>query len=172
MDKGKKGQIILNNTDLRSAMEIFDSFPSRYNNYYHKNLDGRWKCEILEKTEDTLQLRLVDHIYEPPRGKNVHSESPIFHITLIQERENVSVNYKYKWNKTTFTLAFSYCLLVLLIFASGLYMISCDYSNIAYLIPLCNSVVLLSIGLVWLIRGKEHDELTICVFHELIDKNF
>lgn len=172
MKNQNNGRIVFRNTVILEVMGLISDFPRRYHNYYHRYPDGRWKCELLDQTTNTVQLRLVDQIYEPPRGIHVQSESPVFHISLHQESCNVILRYKYKWNKLTFVLGCFYTFVALLMFALGLYMISVEFSKSGYIVPLFLSAFLLVLELVWLIRKKKHDQLTIRVFHELLHKNF
>ena len=172
MNKSKNGQIVLHNTDVITVMGIISDLPLRYHNYSRKDLAGCWKCEVLAQTAITARLRFVDRIYEPPRGKEIQSEAPIFHVVLCQKSNDVIVNYAYKWNRLTFILACFYALVALLMFAQGIYMVSGGFSRFGNLMLLFLSVGLWTIGLLWLIRAKKHDELTIRVFCELLLKSF
>lgn len=166
----RKGCFILKDMTVKIVEDTLLGFPKRYGHYIDKNSNSIWFCDVMGYTSENLTLQLVDKNFEPPRGK-VKSDAPIFYISLEQKYSDVLLKYDFRWKKwkRVFVSMIS-------ILCAVICLICLLYS---ILNPKFDAFVLLSLWIVepvllivWAIKNKKHNDLTLIVFIQLLKKNF
>ncbi len=167
----RNGRLLLCNTTISMARDTIAGFPRRYHSHSQKGFSGLWKCVLLRASETMIQLQLVDDRFETPRGQNVPSEAPIFHIVLEQVGSDVMLVFRYKWKKLIclFVGFFMFVILTSLLLTLHLY-VSGDLKT-AWM-PFAVAIFLLSLGILWWKSNVRHDALAVKMFIELLRKNF
>lgn len=172
MNYSRNSCVVLHNTTVLEVQNTISDFPRRYHNYYQKGLNGRWKCKLLKSKDNTMQLQLIDRIFEKPRGLNVPSEAPVFHISLKQADSDVILVFRYKWQKWILILVGFFTLVALLSLILALYLFRHTAIKLKAIIPFCLATFLLFLQITWLKSSSKHDLLVLQIFIELLHKNF
>ena len=164
------GKILLINTNTTNAHAVISGFSTRYHNYHSNSWPGIWECRLIKSSNRDIQLQLIDRIYEPPRGIKT-SESPIIHITLARNGDNVVLTFCLRQQFHISIIFLLYLAFTLIMLFFSLVIFSKQY-YFAGVIPFFCSLILISIALVWSIRNYNHNPKIILVFNEILRKNF
>lgn len=166
----RSGYVVAKDVTVDIVESVLLDFPRRYKHYYVKNSKSIWNCNFIKRDNENIVLQLVDKNFEPPKG-NVKSDAPIFYISFEQSDKDVLIKYHLQWKKwkRVFVSVISIlCALICLM-----------YLFYAITNPVLDEFILLGLWLlaplmliVWMIKNKKHDDLTMCTFIELLNKNF
>jgi len=163
-------KILLSNTTVSQVHAVISGFSSRYRNYRSNDLPGVWECRKGKCNGEIIQLQLIDRIYEPPRGIKT-SESPILHIFLAEDGDNVSLTYYIRWKLSVTILYLLYCVVTLSMLSISLFWLFSQYFAEGGIMLAC-SLILAGIAVVWLFRECTHNVFIKRIFLEILCKNF
>ena len=144
-------------------------FPKRYHHYKLPKRKNIWVFSVVSQDKDRAVIQLIDKTFEPPRGR-VRSDQPYIYLKFQQNGEDAMLTYRLVWQKRkTALLILGCCILLVLSLAN----IVCGLRSSNNLIL---GAALMMIGIcsfiLWLVQNKRHDQLTVTIFEEIMQKNF
>lgn len=168
MKRGKT--YIINDITIEKVLEELLRFQDRYRYYVAKNTKSTWCFRLISKDNKRCVIQLIDKFFEPSRG-NVKSDAPYIYLGLVQNHDDVIIDYSIKWQGWKVWLVF-----LGTVFYSSVIWTQVYLSDSSDRVQMFASLILwLCMGIMfayWLIKNIRHDSLTIQVFEELLTKNF